>query len=299
MGEVIPVVVTFNRLAKLKRVLASISEQSMPPSRIVVVNNSSTDGTGDFLSSYLGDVPLEVLTLPTNEGGAGGFYAGMRRAYDLGADYVWLMDDDGYPKPNALENLRLGLDTAAKELGYQVSFACSVVQFTDGNICEMNNPTPTWDWGRLLAKGAPLVLVSSCSFVSVLISRSMMERHGLPFREYFIWFDDAEYTMRLSNDAPGIQVLNSEIVHDMGENKGVNFGMIDDHNIWKFEFGVRNQASFRLHHQSFAHYLFFVLQVTAGMRRGRVRGALQRRIYRKLMNAITFNPKIEFPQSAH
>ena len=27
-------------------------------------------------------------------------------------------------------------------------YACSVVQWTDGDICEMNNPGTTWDWGN-------------------------------------------------------------------------------------------------------------------------------------------------------
>lgn len=293
MAGVAAVVVTFNRLEKLKTVIASIEAQSYAPSRLIIVDNASTDGTGDYLATLESSLELDVLSLSTNTGGAGGFSAGMRRGYDLGADFVWIMDDDGYPEPDALERLVAGFDAARTELGDGVPFACSVVKFIDGTICEMNNPVPTWDWGRLLALGQNSVMVRQCSFVSVLVPRWVLEKHGLPFKEYFIWFDDAEYTLRISGECPGVQVLDSVTVHDMGDNKGVNFGMVDKSNAWKFAYGVRNQASYRRHHQSLPHFLMFAAQVVIGMRRGGVPGKLRRQMYRKLWEGFRFNPQID------
>lgn len=293
MAGIAAVVVTFNRLEKLKTVIASIEAQEHRPTHLIIVDNASTDGTGSFLAGLTTEVALDIVSLPTNTGGAGGFSAGMRRGYELGADFVWVMDDDGYPEPKALGTLLIGLDAAKVELGPAIPFACSVVKFIDGNICEMNNPVPTWDWGRLLAKGQNSVLVKQCSFVSVLMPRWVLEQHGLPFKEYFIWFDDAEYTLRITKNLPGVQVLDSVTVHDMGDNKGVNFGMIDDTNAWKFAYGIRNEASFRLHHGSFARYLVHVAHVLIGMRRGRVAGNLQRRMIGRLWSGIWFNPKVD------
>lgn len=293
MAGVAAVIVTFNRLEKLKKVIAAVEAQTLPPSRMVIVDNASTDGTREFLAGVTSPIPLDIVALPTNTGGAGGFSTGMRRAYELGAEHVWIMDDDGYPEAPALERLVAGLDTASAALDAPVPFACSVVLFTDGEICEMNNPIPTWDWGRLLVKGFDAVLVTQCSFVSVLIPRWVLERHGLPFKEYFIWFDDAEYTLRIARETPGVQILDSVTVHDMGENKGVNYGLIDEKNAWKFEYGVRNQASYQRHHRSFAHFMVFAAQVVVGMRRGGVPRKLRRRMIRKLWEGFRFNPPIE------
>ncbi|EYT54078.1 glycosyl transferase [Leucobacter sp. UCD-THU] len=293
MARVAAVVVTFNRLDKLKTVIASIEAQSHAPSSLVIVDNASTDGTGDYLASLESSLDLEIVSLPTNSGGAGGFSAGMRRGYELGADFVWIMDDDGYPEPDALEKLIAGFDAAASELGEQMPFACSVVKYIDGTICEMNNPVPTWDWGRLLAIGQNSVMVTSCSFVSVLIPRWAIERYGLPYKEYFIWFDDAEYTLRLSKECAGVQVLDSVTVHDMGVNQGVNFGMIDDKNAWKFAYGIRNQASYRRHHQSLPHFFMFAAQVVVGMRRGRVKRRLQKQMIKKLWEGFRFDPQVD------
>ena len=301
--KIAAVVVTFNRLEKLKKVLSSLEAQTRLPDQLVIVNNAATDGTDSFLKEYAANfkysdsVQLDIVTLEKNEGGAGRFSAGMRRAYEIGCDYAWIFDDDGYPEPDALDKLFKGYGDAVAELGPDVPFACSLVKFIDGTISEMNNPIPTWDWGRLKAKGLDIVLVSRCSFVSVLIPRWVMEAFGLPYKEYFIWFDDAEYTLRITRACPGVQVLDSVVLHDMGVNRGVNFGMINEKNVWKFLYGARNEASYHLHHEGLYPYLRFCAMVRNNMRQGNVDKKLQRQVYGKLLEARSFNPQIDFPQT--
>ncbi|MFF8188108.1 glycosyltransferase family 2 protein [Microbacterium sp. NPDC016588] len=296
MVTVAAVVVTFNRLEKLKTVLASLEAQTLAPATILVVDNASTDGTGDYLARRSWELPHEIVTMSTNSGGAGGFAEGMLRAYATGADHVWIMDDDCYPEPGALGALVQGFDSAVAELGSDVPFACSVVKFVDGSICEMNNPVPTWDWARLLVQGQSNVMVSACSFVSVLIPRWVIAEYGLPYRDYFIWFDDREYTLRLTRRCPGVQVMDSTVIHDMGENRGVNFSMVDAKSVWKFAYGVRNEASYQLHHRGVLYYLEFVARLFVSLHRGRVSLPLRAKLLGKSVQGIGFNPKIEYPE---
>ncbi|WP_435527001.1 glycosyltransferase [Microbacterium aurantiacum] len=295
MVTVAAVVVTFNRLEKLKTVLSSLEAQSVPPERIIVIDNASTDGTGNYLAARQHALTVDVVSMETNAGGAGGFAEGMLRAYASGADHIWIMDDDCYPEPTALANLITGFDDAVEQLGADVPFACSVVEFTDGNICEMNNPLPTWDWGRLLVKGQKNVMVTACSFVSVLIPRWAIARYGLPYRDYFIWFDDREYTLRLTKVCPGVQVLDSVVIHDMGDNRGVNFAMVDAKSLWKFEYGVRNEASYQLHHRGLLYFLEFGARLFVSLHRGRVPLRLRARLLRKWLAGALFNPSVEYP----
>lgn len=297
MVSVAGVVVTFNRLEKLKTVIASIEAQTHPVETLFVIDNASTDGTAEYLAALETAVPLEVVTMSTNSGGAGGFSEGMLRGYASGADHVWIMDDDCYPKPEALASLIAGFDGAVKELGGDVPFACSVVEFTDGSICEMNNPVTTWDWGRLLVKGQKNVMVTACSFVSVLIPRWAIAEYGLPYSEYFIWFDDREYTLRLTARCPGVQVLDSVVVHDMGDNRGVNFAMVDRKSLWKFSYGVRNEASWQLHHRGFLYFVEFGARLFVSLHRGRVPLDLRAKLLGKWVKGITFNPKIKYPEA--
>lgn len=296
MVSVAGVVVTFNRLEKLKTVIASIEAQTHPVETLFVVDNASTDGTAEYLAGLETSVPLEVISMTTNSGGAGGFSEGMLRGYASGADHVWIMDDDCYPKPDALAALIAGFDGAVDELGPDVPFACSVVEFTDGSICEMNNPVPTWDWGRLLVKGQQNVMVTACSFVSVLVPRWAIAEYGLPYAEYFIWFDDREYSLRLTRRCPGVQVLDSVVTHDMGDNRGVNFAMVDRKSLWKFAYGVRNEASWQLHHRGFLYFVEFGARLFVSLHRGRVPLDLRAKLLGRWLKGITFNPKVVFPE---
>jgi len=295
--HVAAVVVTYNRLEKLKKGIAAIRASSVRPQTILLVDNDSTDGTGDYLRSIAGDEDVHVLSLPKNVGGAGGFAAGLRRAYELGADFFWIMDDDCYPEPDALERLLEEHRAVEEHVHDRVPFACSVVKFVDGQLCEMNEAVTTWDWPRYLVQGLNSVKVRECTFVSVLLPRWTVEEHGLPLAEYFIWYDDKEFTKRLSGRTrPGIQVLDSYVVHDMGDNKGVNYGQITAQNVWKFKYGARNQSSYRWHYEGKLSWITYVKTVVGKMRRGGVPRSLQLQMVRQLLAGIRFNPQPQFPQ---
>lgn len=241
--KVAAVVVTFNRRELLDKTIEGLENQTRPVDKILVINNASTDDTAEFLRNREYKRPTRVVTSAQNTGGAGGFTLGIEQAYKDGFDAFWLMDDDTVPQPEALEKLLAGMEEATEVRGEMPSFGCSSVLWTDGNLCEMNTPETVWDWARPLAAGRNYVDVKSCSFVSCLVTREGVEAVGLPYREYFIWFDDAEYTTRLSKFRPGIYVPDSKVDHLLKENRGVNFGDVNEDNIWKFEHGVRNQVS--------------------------------------------------------
>lgn len=297
LSTVAAIVVTYNRQAKVGNTLDHILAQTRSPDWIIVVDNASTDGTEKVLARYCTDHRVIVHRLRRNMGGAGGFFAGMSRGYEIGADFVWLMDDDCYPHPDALEELEMGLAKAEEAMAMPLSYACSLVKFIDGEICEMNNPGTTWDWGRLMALGQQSVLVTHCSFVSVLFPRRVLTRFGLPLKEYFIWFDDQEYTYRVTRAAPGVQCLHSVVVHDMGVNRGVNFADVSPENMVKFRYGVRNEASYRLHHQDVGAFIRFVMRLAKQLQDGHVAWPLRVQLLRKLIEGITFNPKPEYPRS--
>lgn len=297
LSTVAAVVVTYNRRAKLGATLDHILAQTQSPDWIIVVDNASTDGTEQVLATYSADQRMIVHRLQRNVGGAGGFFAGMSRGYELGADFVWLMDDDCYPSADALEELKVGLAKAEAAMAMPLSYACSQVKFVDGEICEMNNPGTTWDWGRLMALGHDSVLVTNCSFVSVLFPRRVLTRFGLPLKEYFIWFDDQEYTLRVTKAAPGVQCLRSIVVHDMGVNRGVNFADVSMENICKFRYGVRNEASYRLHHQGVGAIIKFAVRLLQQLHAGHVPWPLRIQLLHKLIEGVTFNPKAKYPRS--
>lgn len=148
--KVAAVVVTYNRLEKLKKVLASLESQTRLPQMLVIVNNAATDGTAEYLQEYaqrfaLSDsIQLVLSRLRKMRVVQAAFLLACVALMSWALITAWIFDDDGYPEPDALGKLVLGYDNAVAELGPDVPFACSMVKYIDGTISEMNNPIPTW-----------------------------------------------------------------------------------------------------------------------------------------------------------
>lgn len=237
--NIVAVVVTFNKIDLLKKVIAALRIQTRPVDTIIVVNNASTDGTDVWLEAQSG---LTVLNLTENTGGSGGFNAGMKYAYDNGADWLWIMDDDCIPTPDALSELER---VALREP--KASFLNSLVLWTDHKPCRMNIPRPAWEWVNNVMEDEPIFPLASCSFVSCMVNASCIARVGYPIKEFFIWFDDVEYTQRLSAVQPGFLVPKSIVYHETKDHIGVVWKNVNESTLWKYCYGLRNEMSVIFH----------------------------------------------------
>jgi len=101
--KVAAVVVTYNRKDLLIQCIEALLNQTRPPDEIIVVDNSSTDGTYQIIPHRFPHVTY--VRLPENIGGSGGFHEGMKLAHEKGYDCIWVMDDDATPEVNALKYL--------------------------------------------------------------------------------------------------------------------------------------------------------------------------------------------------
>ena len=208
MKKVGIVVVTYNRLALLKEAIDSLRNQTYLNRDIVVVNNGSTDGTLEWLNSQK---DLIIIT-QQNLGGAGGFFTGMKYVAEHNYDYCWIMDDDVVCHSDALQELVNAYDKKPN-----IGFVCSKVIGING--CPMNTPTvddrPSSngdaDFTDLITES--MIKVKTATFVSVLCSVKTIKEVGLPYKEFFIWGDDTEYTNRISLHHECYMVCKSVVVH--------------------------------------------------------------------------------------
>jgi rhamnopyranosyl-N-acetylglucosaminyl-diphospho-decaprenol beta-1,3/1,4-galactofuranosyltransferase len=204
-------VVTYNRRELLVDCLAALADQTCPVDHVLVVDNASTDGTAKLLRDHYAD-QVELVTLPVNEGGAGGFHEGLRLGHAAGHEWLWLMDDDTAPTPTALQELL----RASKLPGVPpASLLASKVVWNDDTLHPMNRPD--------IENGRTAALIEACehglmplrtaTFVSLMVHRGVIERHGLPLKRYFLWSDDVEYTARVLRTEPGFFVADSVALH--------------------------------------------------------------------------------------
>jgi rhamnopyranosyl-N-acetylglucosaminyl-diphospho-decaprenol beta-1,3/1,4-galactofuranosyltransferase len=205
-------------------------------------------------------IKLYYVRMHENTGGAGGFHEGVKRAYEKGYDWLWLMDDDTIPDSDAL-NFMLEKGKSFKDLN--IGFVCSKVLWTDKTPHIMNIPSikPLInDIPFNLYEDKRVLLAESASFVSLLINRYIVEKMGLPIKEFFIWADDVEYTLRITrNGFLGLYVKDSIVIHKTKENYSVS-NVYD----WRFYYNVRNWLwIYKLHYkEKYIPYLLKRLLLT-------------------------------------
>jgi rhamnopyranosyl-N-acetylglucosaminyl-diphospho-decaprenol beta-1,3/1,4-galactofuranosyltransferase len=265
MDKISCVIVTYNRKELLKECIQAVINQTYKVDTIYIIDNNSTDGTQllfDEGSKFNID-NIKYIKLNENLGGAGGFFRGMKEVNYDNTDWVWIMDDDTIPTSTALEKLIESNDKLKNE---KVSFLCSKV--VDQDYMEMNIPCISERVGKngykLWAKyiGETIIEVSAATFVSVLINTKAICVVGLPWKNFFIWGDDTEYTMRLNRDfGPGFLVGSSLVIHKRfgGQNidilKETNINRI---NLYKYKY--RNDLIIAKEYKGNKYLLILILK---------------------------------------
>jgi GT2 family glycosyltransferase len=241
--QICAVVVTFNRKNLLIECMESLKNQSYPLDGIYIVDNASTDGTDELLleNKYIEettpehyrrtwntsnkiensvngkDIEVHYVRLAENTGGAGGFYEGVKRAYGGGYHWLWLMDDDAEPDADALEKLSEYFDED------NVSALAGVVKTPEDNIVPYHRGFFEFKsfWTYKIAKSVQPELIDRndvleidvISFVGVLINRKAISDIGFPKKEFFIYGDDYEYSIRLRSIGRILLITDSIILH--------------------------------------------------------------------------------------
>lgn len=90
------VVVTHRRPDELAVSLDLLTTQTRMIDHLIVIDNDDDDRVRELVAAQ--KVPATYVGSRWNLGGAGGFALGMLHALALGADWVWLADDDGRPR---------------------------------------------------------------------------------------------------------------------------------------------------------------------------------------------------------
>lgn len=250
MGKIIAVVVSHNRHSSLVKCIDAIRNQTHQPDAILVVNNGSVDYTSVWL-----DNQTDLFHLyQDNSGSAGGYHSGLQWAYQKGYSLIWCMDDDGYPKENALEIL---LQHHSHETAL---LNCSVINKFDKKtfVSKTKNYKTVDDVKEECIEGV-------CHpFNGTLIHRTIIEKAGLPLSNLFYWGEEREYFYRIANKF-GIPVKTiTHSIHYHPELSHAQKNEWDYDSSWKMYFYVRNrykvlQSKHKYKIAAFISYIFFLL----------------------------------------
>ncbi|MDO5650622.1 MAG: glycosyltransferase family 2 protein [Moraxella sp.] len=209
------VLVTYNRLALLKQTLASIAEQTYPIDTVVIVDNASTDGTAEFLRAY-DKLNTHVVYSEKNTGGAGGFYQGVKTAFELGFDWLYAIDDDVLPKPDCVATLMaFGYPAmiSVREDKAGVLVERSALKYDLKNPFLANPKRLSIEQKYHSRDAMPAeVAVMNIPFEGLMVCREVIEQVGYPNPDYFISGDDVDYALRIRQAGYAIMAIRDAVL---------------------------------------------------------------------------------------
>lgn len=236
---IIAVTVTYgNRWSHLEKVIAGVFQQELVNS-LVIVDNASSYNLQErisFLSQPKQD-KIIVLSQSENRGSAGGFFIGLKKAYELQADFVYLLDDDNCPEENAvsilyqewqslaqIESVALlsfryrnlpTLQRAAQglEVRYFRDKPNSFLGFSlwDSLAKRFRKTTNTSPSSALL----PRVEVKQAPYGGLFLPKATISKIGFPNEQLYLYADDTEYSNRIIQQGGHIWMVTASKLRDL------------------------------------------------------------------------------------
>jgi GT2 family glycosyltransferase len=299
--KIAAVVVTYNRKELLGKCLDSLLSQSHPLDALYIVDNGSTDGTYGFLRDRAlvppiagqerkpGETVASVdaavssgrcvkvcyMGLAENTGSAGGFHAGLERAAADGHDWLWLMDDDTLPAPDALAVLvqkKTELQAARSERFILNSLVLAQDGDSDDDLAfplqELSAaglPKPrVYHWRLSEVKGRIRngLYRWVCPFNGMFVPVRVVTEVGLPNPDFFIWGDESDFLWRIAKQFEFYTAVDSKVRHPRCRPGAFT---------WKSYYQIRNMLVVNRHFSFpvLRNFRLILSSLIAGLRHGR------------------------------
>lgn len=299
--KTLAVIVTYNRLEKLKRCVVAISCAEDVPD-ILIIDNHSTDGTTDWITQKSSSLGFSYILMSENVGGAGGFNKGVEESVKRGYEAIWLMDDDCIVHKDTL----LELKKADYLLNGDYGWLSSVALWVDGKPCLMNKPkyhNDIYEYAHLQKDS--LIRANQATFVSLFLRTDVVKKVGFPIKDFFIWGDDVEYTRRIAvrRQLRSFVVGRSIVTHEMADNKGSSIAATGKERISRYKFAYRNEAYLYRKEgiKGLAYFAAKCMYNTWRILRYSDNAKFFRLnvLWHSAIKGMFFNPKIQYPTSNH
>jgi GT2 family glycosyltransferase len=206
------IVLNWNGRDCLHDCLISLSNLHYDRKDIIVVDNASTDGSYEEAKRSFPN--YHFMTTGTNLGFAGGMNAGIRAALERGADWCWLFNNDATAHPDSL-NILIHHSFALPQAGLlspiifdpqheSLWFGKAIIRFF-----RMRTE-------HVMPKDAELGLAHYSSPIltgcALLIRKEVFARIGFLDETFFLYYEDADFSLRASQAGFGLSIVPQAIV---------------------------------------------------------------------------------------
>lgn len=241
------IIVTYNRELLLRECIDNVKNQIIVPDSIIIVNNASTDGTYEYLEELTKKSELfDIIHLSKNTGGAGGFAKGIECALQKDVDSVLIIDDDAMIEKDYMQKiLQIRLQNPQyRAFAGTVKINERIDTFHRRNLQKaglISRNCKEWEYGQ------PSFACDIASFCGMVVDTGLIRQIGLPHAEYFIWYDDTEYSLRIHQYSKILVVTAAVLNHKTSQNVILHPRRYD----WKDYYAVRNRLLMVREHGNF------------------------------------------------
>lgn len=268
--KIAAVVVTYNRLEKLKKALEAYEVQERPVDDLIIVDNCSTDGTRDYLRDWENEKGMSkrhVIYMNENLGGSGGFHDGCKFALTLTPDWILVADDDAYPDKQIFSIFSTYISNHNIDC---ISSICSTVVNSDNTIaCYHRRILEVKRHYKIVSRNSTEAdyqkesfPISLFSYVGTFMRADSLRKVGLCIRDFFIYFDDSEHSIRMSKTGQIICVPSLKVFHDDAFTTTKN--ATGKPLLWREYYGTRNRLYTLLHHYPLAGIYWLIAMIKGG-----------------------------------
>lgn len=258
--KIAAVIVTYNRKELLLEALNSLVHQTYKLEKIIVIDNASNDGTHKYLLEH-GMLNLDIIQymrLNENIGGSGGFHRGIYDALKQDVDWIALSDDDAIYERDFFsiiakniyehKDIKAFTGTVVTENKIDITHRRRIINNVNLSQKEISEEEYSKEF----------LYLDVFSFVGCVISKEVIHLIGLPEKDYFIWLDDTEYSLRV-RDKTRILNINKAIIYHKTKIARDNL-MYEP--TWKEFYGFRNQSFMLLKHSrsKFIAFIYIILK---------------------------------------
>lgn len=196
---VVVVLLNWNSYDETRTALESVQRMNYPNFRILIIDNGSQDESVSELKKLSGE-RVDLLVSPVNTGYTGGCNLGMERALAMGAQYIWLLNNDAIVGATTLSSIvamaesdvRIGLVTpqiAALDED-RITFAGGIISTKERLYQDTHDPVVGAEWMERYPD-AGLVIGTA-----MLVRAELVRRIGMLDTEFFAYFEDIDYSVR-------------------------------------------------------------------------------------------------------
>lgn len=219
------VIVNWNGWSDTSRCLESLVKQTHPRLTILVVDNDSHD---DSVANIRDRFPeVRVIGLDENGGFAKANNVGIRIALEERADCIWLLNNDTVVPPDTASKMVAKMSTSP-EIGavgsvlYFLNSPGQIQAWGGGHVSTFFAYSSHFERPRVFGDG------DFVTFASVLLSKQAALSIGMLDEQFFMYFEDADYCLRLSKAGFLIAVAeNTAVLHREGGSSKKNVARLD------------------------------------------------------------------------